>query len=223
MATSRAYRDSPRSRIDLDLVDTEEVTGSIPVSPTSYISRPSARYRSPGNGRLFFWSLRWEHFGSIGCSPGVTTSVFRFPSEHFLVPKVLTAQRGAVLLPARLQALDESLFDGGADVAVDAPDAGESVTEPFGLGDLGDAVLDEPGLVAVSEIVEVQPADDRGDAVVRVAVDGGMPAPAVEAGAAVQPTVATVNTCATTRVCVGVEQLAVPVRTAMVATLDNGE
>jgi hypothetical protein len=41
------------------------------------------------------------------------------PGEHFLVPKVVTAKRGAVLLPAGLQAGDESLFDGGADVAVD--------------------------------------------------------------------------------------------------------
>jgi hypothetical protein len=80
-------------------------------------------------------------------------------------------------------------------VAVDPADAGEPVTEPFGLSDLGDAVFDEPGLVTVAQVVEVQTLDDRGDAVVRVTVDGGMPVTAVEAGTAVQSAVATVKMC----------------------------
>jgi hypothetical protein len=58
------------------------------------------------------------------------------------------------------------------------------------LGDLGDAVLDEPGFVALAQVVEVQPAIERGDAVVGVALGGGMPVTAVEAGAAVQAAVA---------------------------------
>jgi len=76
-------------------------------------------------------------------------------------------------------------------VAVDAADAGQPVAEPFGLGDLGHAVFDQPGLMAVPQVVEVQPAHDCGDAGVGVAVGGGSPVAAVEAGAAVQAAVAT--------------------------------
>ncbi|GAB1693445.1 hypothetical protein KRM28CT15_52480 [Krasilnikovia sp. M28-CT-15] len=43
------------------------------------------------------------------------------------------------------------MFDDGADVAVDTANSGQPVTEPFGLGNLRDAILDEPGLVAVPE------------------------------------------------------------------------
>lgn len=88
-------------------------------------------------------------------------------------------------MPACLQAVNEPLLEGGADVAVDASDAGQAVSEPFGLGSLGHAVFDEPGFVAVPQVVKVQSADDGGDAVGGVAVGGGSPVAAVEAGAAV--------------------------------------
>jgi hypothetical protein len=61
------------------------------------------------------------------------SSIVLLPGDHFLVPAVVTAERGAVLLPEGLQAGGESLFDGGADVAVDPADPGEPVTEPLGL------------------------------------------------------------------------------------------
>ena len=94
------------------------------------------------------------------------------------------------MLPPPLQAVNEALFDGGADVAVDAAHAGQPVAEPFGLGDLRHVVFDEPGFVTVSQVVEVQPSNDRRGAIVGIAVDGGVPVAAVEAGAAVQAAVA---------------------------------
>jgi hypothetical protein len=54
---------------------------------------------------------------------------------------------GAGLLPTLLESGDETLFDSGADVTVDAADAGESVAEAFGLGCFGDVVFDQPGFV----------------------------------------------------------------------------
>ena len=71
-------------------------------------------------------------------------------------------------------------------MGVDAADPADAVPEALVLDDLGDPVLDEPGFVAVAQVVEMQPSDDRGDAVVGVALDGGMPVAAVGAGAAVQ-------------------------------------
>ena len=50
---------------------------------------------------------------------------------------------------------------GGGGVAVDAAYAGHTMPEPFGLGDLGDVVLDQPGFVGVSQVVEVHAGDDR--------------------------------------------------------------
>jgi hypothetical protein len=41
------------------------------------------------------------------------------------------------VLPSPLQAVDEALFDGGADMAVDAAHAGQPVAEPLGLGGFG--------------------------------------------------------------------------------------
>ena len=41
------------------------------------------------------------------------------------------------MLPPPLQAVHEALFDGDADVAVDAAHTGQAVTEPFGLGGFG--------------------------------------------------------------------------------------
>jgi hypothetical protein len=67
----------------------------------------------------------------------------------------------------------------GGDVAVDATDAGEAVAEAAGLGDLGDAVLDEPGLVAVAQIVEMHARNED-----RVGVDRGAPGPAGEVSSA---------------------------------------
>ena len=45
-------------------VHTEEVTGSIPVSPTVHICRSEARYRNAGNGLLPSCPLIWEQIGS---------------------------------------------------------------------------------------------------------------------------------------------------------------
>jgi hypothetical protein len=74
---------------------------------------------------------------------------------------------GLVGLPAVLEGVDDAVLHGGGDVAVDAAYAGQSVPEPFGLGDLGDVGFDEPGLVGV-------------------AVGGGAEDAAGEAGAAVE-------------------------------------
>ena len=52
------------------------------------------------------------------------------------------------------------------------------MAEAAGLGDFGDAVFDEPGFVAVPQVVEVHPGDDRRDSFVGVAD------PAAELGAA---------------------------------------
>src|SRR4051812_3044189 len=68
---------------------------------------------------------------------------------------------------------------GGRDVAVDAADTGETMAEAAGLGDLRDAVLDEPGLVAVAQIVEVHARYEDG-----VGVDRGAPGPAGEVSSA---------------------------------------
>ena len=75
----------------------------------------------------------WEH-RSLPGGDNFRFPIVPLPGDHFLVPKVVTAERGAVLLPAGLQAVNESLFNGGADVAVDPADPGEPVTEPLGLG-----------------------------------------------------------------------------------------
>jgi hypothetical protein len=54
-------------------------------------------------------------------------------------------------VPSAFQASHEASFDFWGDVAVGLDDAiVESVAEATGLGDLGDAVGDHPGFVAVS-------------------------------------------------------------------------
>lgn len=52
--------------------------------------------------------------------------------------------------PAVFESADEPVFDFGGDVAVglDEP-VGQVVAESAGLGDFGDVVGDEPGLVTV--------------------------------------------------------------------------
>jgi hypothetical protein len=52
--------------------------------------------------------------------------------------------------PAPLQRLGEALLHGGGDVAVDAADAAEAMAETPGLGNFGDAILDQPGFVGVA-------------------------------------------------------------------------
>jgi hypothetical protein len=56
------------------------------------------------------------------------------------------------------------------------------------LGDLGNVVLDEPGLVGMAKVVEVHAGDDRRGVVLGVAVEGGAEDAAGEAGAAVETT-----------------------------------
>jgi hypothetical protein len=55
--------------------------------------------------------------------------------------------------PAVLQRVGDALPHGRGDVAVDAAHAGHAVAEPFGLGDLRDVVLDQPGLVGVPQVM----------------------------------------------------------------------
>src|SRR2546430_7871100 len=52
--------------------------------------------------------------------------------------------------PALLECVGDAVLHGGGDVAVDAAYAGEAVAEAAGLGDFGDVVFDEPGLVGVA-------------------------------------------------------------------------
>src|SRR5690348_4242730 len=96
----------------------------------------------------------------------------------------------AVSLPSRFEPVDQALLDGWADMAVNTTYAGQSVTQPFGLGDLGHAVLDQPRLVAMPQIMEMQSADDGGNSVDRIAVRSGAPVPAVETGSTMQAAVA---------------------------------
>ena len=54
------------------------------------------------------------------------------------------------------------MFDFGCDVGVDLGDAvGQVVSEASGLGDLGCAVGDEPGVVTVAQSMESQAGSDR--------------------------------------------------------------
>jgi hypothetical protein len=58
------------------------------------------------------------------------------------------------VVPAVLECVEKSVFDFGCDVAVGLDEAvGEVVAEASGLGDFGDVVGDEPGLVTVSQAV----------------------------------------------------------------------
>ena len=84
------------------------------------------------------------------------------------------------MTPAAFQAVDEVFDDRVGDVAIDAGDTAEGVAEALGLGDLGDAIFDEPRLVGMAEVVEVQPGVDRAGALGGVAGDGGEPDPAAE-------------------------------------------
>jgi len=96
---------------------------------------------------------------------------------------------GSSFAPPALESVDEPFLDGGTDVAVDAPDAGQSVPEPLGLCGFGDFVFDEPGLVGVAQVVEMHPGQDRRDVFGGVAVQGRPPAAALETGASQQPAV----------------------------------
>jgi hypothetical protein len=88
------------------------------------------------------------------------------------------------LLPTAFEAVEESGFDFGCDVAVDLDESvGEVVAEASCLGDFGDAVGDEPGFVAVPEAVEGQSGLYWLGAFAVVAVDAGSEDPAVEGAA----------------------------------------
>src|SRR5207244_451609 len=66
------------------------------------------------------------------------------PSCEMLSPAVRPAKWAAVVLPPPLQAVNEALFDGGADMAVDAPHAGQPVAKPLCLDGFGNLIF-EPG------------------------------------------------------------------------------
>ena len=74
-------------------------------------------------------------------------------------------------------------------MGVDASDPAEAMPEALVLDDLGDLVLDEPGLVGVAQVVEVHPGLDGCPPMPFIAGEGGQPDPAAEVGAAVQPPV----------------------------------
>lgn len=78
---------------------------------------------------------------------------------------------GAGLLPPLFQPAQQSCLDLGCDVAVglDQP-VGQVVSEAFGLGDLGDAVGDQPRLVAVPQPVKGQAGPSWGQAAAGIAV-----------------------------------------------------
>jgi hypothetical protein len=85
-------------------------------------------------------------------------------------------------LPAGLEAVGDAGDHDGGDVAVDAADAGQAVSEAAGLGDFGDIVFDEPGFVGVAGVVKVHAFEDGSGGV--GAVDGGPPDAAGHGGAA---------------------------------------
>ena len=67
------------------------------------------------------------------------------------------AEVGVGVAPAGFQPVEETLFDFGGDVGVGLDDAVvEVVSEPSGLGDLGNAVGDQPGRVTVPQSVHGQ-------------------------------------------------------------------
>ena len=72
------------------------------------------------------------------------------PSQGGVQVPMLAGQPRLGGAPAVLQGLGDALLHGRGDVAVDAAHAGETVAEAAGLGDFGDAVVDEPGLVGVA-------------------------------------------------------------------------
>jgi glyoxylase-like metal-dependent hydrolase (beta-lactamase superfamily II) len=72
------------------------------------------------------------------------------------------------------EGVDDTGDHGWGDMAVDTADAGEPVPESFGLGYLGNVVIDEPGFVGVAEVVEVHAGDDRRPSCTPVAVRGIM-------------------------------------------------
>ncbi|WUE24565.1 hypothetical protein OHA47_08965 [Streptomyces sp. NBC_00498] len=90
-------------------------------------------------------------------------------------------------VPAGFESGEEPGVDAVGDVGVDVVDAFEGVAEAAGLGDVGDVVLDEPGLVGVAEVVEGQARFEWGPygAVSEGgAAGGGGPEAAGEGGAA---------------------------------------
>ena len=90
---------------------------------------------------------------------------------------------GGVLPPA-FESLKEAAFDFGGDMAVDLDEAvGEVVAQAFGLGDFGDAVGDEPGLVAVPQPMKGQSGSNGIGGFAVVAVNGWAENAAVEATA----------------------------------------
>jgi hypothetical protein len=83
--------------------------------------------------------------------------------------------------PAVFESADEPVLDLGGDVAVglDEPVRQVMAKSPC-LGDFGDVVGDEPGLVTVPQPVECEARSDRHGAFLGVAVDGGAEDPPVE-------------------------------------------
>ena len=61
-------------------------------------------------------------------------------------------------LSAGLESVGDAGDHDGGDVAVDAADAGEAVSQAAGLSDFGDVVFDEPGFVGVAGVVKCMPS-----------------------------------------------------------------
>lgn len=75
-------------------------------------------------------------------------------------------------MPAGLKAVGDAGGHDRSDVAVGAADPGYALSEPPGLSDLGDVVLDWPGLVGVLRVVEMYAFQERPGAGGGVALDG---------------------------------------------------
>ena len=167
--SQHTYADLPesqsrRSAHFLIYVDTVGVTGSIPVSPTSYI-RWSDGLSVITTGRPF---LR------RGSKLGATDL------DHTYVPVVVTRIRAPILLPPPLQPVEHRGDHGWGDVGVDPGHTLLTVPHAAVPQHVRDVVLDQPRVVYVTQVMEVQAGCDRLPATLDVAGDGGQPDPASE-------------------------------------------
>lgn len=86
--------------------------------------------------------------------------------------EVVTPDRAPVLLPPGLERCQHRVDHGLGDVGVGAHDASELVSHSLVLQDFGNAVLNEPGLVGVAQVMEVHGGLQRRQALL-VAGEGG--------------------------------------------------
>src|SRR3954452_20995369 len=92
------------------------------------------------------WSGGGRH--PIGCRPAL---MLRSGCRGWLLRRCRLGRGALVGGPAVFEGVDDTGDHGWGDMAVDTADAGEPVPESFGLGYLGNVVIDEPGFVGVAE------------------------------------------------------------------------